>query len=192
MPRDATLTRRKILASSYELFYQKGYYRVSVDDVAGASGVTKRTLYYHFKSKDELLSAVLEFHQGMALERIRKWGDRLSGSPAQAIHALFADLNRWSSKPRWNGSGFTRLAMELADMPGHPARAVAGSHKKTLEAWLAALLKRLGANRAGELARQVQLLMEGATSLTLIHGDRAYVAAAAKAARKLATTASGS
>ena len=67
-------------------------------------------------------------------------------------------------------------------MPGHPARAVAGC-QKTLETWLAELLKRLGANRAGEF---------GATSLTLIHGDRAYVAAAAKAARKLAITASGS
>jgi hypothetical protein len=99
---------------------------------------------------------------------------------------LFADLGRWSSKPKWNGSGFTRLAMELADMPGHPARAVAGRHKKALEAWLAGLLARLGARRPGELARQVQLLMEGATSLTLIHGDRAYVIAAAKAGGKLA------
>lgn len=121
MPRDGAATRRKILDASYELFYQKGYYRVSVDDIAAAAGITKRTLYYHYKSKDQLLSAVLEFHEALALERIRKWGDRLWGSPQLAVEALFADLSRWSSEPKWNGSGFTRLAMELADMPGRPA-----------------------------------------------------------------------
>ena len=188
MPGDAAATKRKILGTSYELFYQKGYYRVSMDEVATATGVTERTLYYHFKSKDELLSAVMEFHQSLALERIRKWGDRLSGSPQQAVEALFADLNR----------GVIETAMEwqwlyaagdckLADMPGHPAQRSPAVIKRRSKRGLPELLKGLGARKPAELARQVQLLIEGATSLASIHGDRAYVAAAAKAARELVT-----
>lgn len=189
MPRDGTETRRRILATSYELFYRKGYYRIGVDDIAAMAGVTKRTLYYHFESKDELLAAVLEFHQGLALERIRRWGDRLTGTADQVLDALFADLARWSAKPRWSGGGFTRIAMELADMPGHPARAVARRHKATVEAWLAELLARAGVAFPTERAREVQLLMEGATALILIHGDRSYAAAAGRAAKKLAQVA---
>jgi len=185
MPRDATQTRQRILATSYELFYRKGYYRIGVDEVAAAAGVTKRTLYYHFKSKDELLAAVLEFHQGLALERIRRWGDRLAGSAAQAIDSLFADLARWSTKPGWSGAGFTRLAMELADMPGHPARAVARHHKAMVEAWLAELLGRLGVGGPAARAREIWLLLEGANALILIHGDRSYATAAARAAKAL-------
>ncbi len=185
MPRDGAETRRRILATSYELFYRKGYYRISVDDIAAVVGVTKRTLYYHFKSKDALLAAVLEFHQALALERIRHWGNRLTGTAEQTIDALFADIARWSAKPGWTGAGFTRLAMELADMPGHPARAVARRHKAAVEAWFAGLLGKLGVASPMERARELSLLVEGATSLILIHGDRRYAAAAAQAAKKL-------
>ena len=58
MPRHAERTRRRILDAAYELFYRKGFARVGVDEMAAFAGLTKRTLYYHFKSKDELLAAV--------------------------------------------------------------------------------------------------------------------------------------
>ena len=79
MPRPAEKTRRHILDCAYELFYRKGFGRVGVDDIAASAGVTKRTLYYHFDSKDEVLAAVLELHHELALARIRKYQDRYSG-----------------------------------------------------------------------------------------------------------------
>jgi AcrR family transcriptional regulator len=125
MAKDAQATRRRILDAAYELFYRKGFGRVGVDDVAAAAGITKRTLYYHFLSKDDLLAAVLDLHSELALARIRKYEDRYSGSAGEILDILFAELSRWSAKPSWTGAGFTRLAMELADLPGHPARAIA-------------------------------------------------------------------
>ena len=135
-------TRRRILDAAYELFYRKGFGRVGVDEVAASAGMTKRTLYYHFKSKDDLLAAVLDVHSELALARIRKYEDRYSGSAAEIVDVLFAELARWSAKPGWTGAGFTRLAMELADLPGHPARAIAHRHKAAMEAWWAGLLER--------------------------------------------------
>ncbi|TMJ24875.1 MAG: helix-turn-helix transcriptional regulator, partial [Alphaproteobacteria bacterium] len=52
MPRSGEPTRRRILDAAYKLFRRKGFTRVSMDDIAAATGVTKRTLYHHFTSKD--------------------------------------------------------------------------------------------------------------------------------------------
>ena len=59
----------------------------------------------------------------------------------------------WSDQPRWLGSGFTRLVVELADLPGHPARVVARRHKALLERQLAELLARAGIADATDAAR---------------------------------------
>jgi hypothetical protein len=75
--------------------------------------------------------------------------------------------------------------IELADLPGHPARAIARRHKALLESHLGELLKRAGVRESRRLAREIWLLSEGAISLMLIHGDRAYAAAAAEAAKRL-------
>lgn len=185
MPRDAVHTRKRILDAAYRLFRRQGYSRVSMDEIAAAATVTKRTLYYHFTSKDQLLADVLEAQHHLALAAFRTFGDRLSGSPEAIVDGLFKELAVWSDKPRWAGSGFTRLVIELADLPGHPARLIARRHKAMLEGHLAELLARSGVARAAEVAREIWLLSEGAISLILVHGDRGYAAAAAQAARKL-------
>ena len=185
MPRSGERTRERILEGAYRQFRQKGYTRVSMDEIAAATGVTKRTLYYHFESKDELLACVLEAQHELALAAFKTFGERLSGSPHKIIDALFEDLAVWADTPRWAGSGFTRLVVELADLPGHPARRIARRHKALLEAHLADVLRRAGVVRPRERAREIWLLSEGAISLMLVHGDRRYALAAAVAAKEL-------
>ncbi|MHC2337980.1 TetR/AcrR family transcriptional regulator [Bradyrhizobium sp. USDA 4454] len=185
MARSAEPTRQRILAAAYILFRQRGYSRVSMDEIASATRVTKRTLYNHFQSKDQLLASVLEAQNELALAAFATFGDKLSGSPAAIVDGLFRDLAVWADRPRWAGSGFTRLVIELADLPGHPARAIARRHKALLETQLGALLKRAGVYDAHRRAREIWLLSEGAISLMLVHGDRAYATAAADAAKRL-------
>ena len=73
----------------------------------------------------------------------------------------------------------------LADLPGHPARAVARRHKSAREEWYAELFARPRSALPKERARELALLAEGATALILIHGDRSYADTAARAARRL-------
>ena len=185
MPRPAGQTRRRILNSAYELFYRKGFTRVGVDEVAAFAGVTKRTLYYHFRSKDDLLAAVFELQHELALARIRKHEARYRGKPEDILDVLFSELARWIAKPGFAGAGFTRIVMELADLPGHPARAVARRHKAAVESWYAELLAGAKAVAPSDLAREIALLVEGSVALSLIHGDRGYAEAALRAARNL-------
>ena len=101
------------------------------------------------------------------------------------LAALFAELATWATKPRWSAAGFTRLVMELADLPGHPARAIARRHKAAIESWLTYELARRRVDQAALRARQIILLLEGCQVMMLIHGDKRYADAAAQAAMRL-------
>jgi AcrR family transcriptional regulator len=159
-----------------------------MDAIARAAGLTKRSLYYHFDSKDDLTAAVLDHQHRLAFEHIGDWDDGTAETCADFLSTMFKQLEDWAQSPRWLGSGFTRLTMELAELPGHPARQSAHRHKAALEDWLASKLEKFGVENAGYMARQVVLLIEGAMTLTLIHGDTAYITAAAEAAQLLAKT----
>lgn len=192
MPRDPTATRARIYAAAYALFYRRGFQRTSLDDIATKAGVTKRTLYYHVRSKDELAGAMLAHQHAFVLEQMTRWIGP-AGEKASArilVDRLFDSTARWAEKglagrERWTGGGFTRMALELADLPGHPARVATRRHKAAVEAELARRLGLCGIGNAHNVAKQVQMLLEGAMALILIHGDAAYAKLAGAAARKL-------
>jgi AcrR family transcriptional regulator len=184
MPR-LTNPEQTILTSAYRLFHRHGFNRVSMDEIAAAARVTKRTLYYHFRSKDDLIAAAFESQHDLALASFRTWTDRVRGKPEAMVARMFDELQTWAAQRDFFGSGFTRVAIELAEMPGHPARAIARRHKTMVEGVLAELLQNAGVRSARQRARQIYTLLEGATALMLVHGDRSYAQAAADAARQL-------
>ena len=178
-------TRKRIIEAAYRTFYRDGFARAGADAIAEAAHVTKRTLYYHFDSKDSLLAAVLDNQNDLALERIRRWAEKACGEPAEIVAILFAEFEAWAKQPGWTGTGFTRVAMELADMPGHPARLASSRHKAAVEQWLTAQFAAKHTHKPAVLGRQVMLLIEGSQSLALIHGDVRYIKAAGETARRL-------
>jgi AcrR family transcriptional regulator len=180
--------RRRIVDAAYESFWRLGFRRSSVDSIAERAGLTKRTVYGYFRSKDDLLAAVLQRYEELAAERLKHIGDRMPADRIGLVDSFFGQLSGWaSSTPRWSGSGFTRLVVELADLPGHPARAIARRAKAKTEAWLAEQLAGARVTDAPERAREIMLLTEGSMALTLIHGGRNYIDAAARVAKQLVT-----
>ncbi len=178
--------RRRIVEAAYESFWRLGFRRSSVDSIAERAGLTKRTVYAYFRSKDDLLAAVLQRYEELAAERLKHIGDRLPADRVGLVNSFFGQLGGWASTtPRWSGSGFTRLVVELADLPGHPARAIARRAKAKTESWIAERLAGARVANAQEHAREIMLLVEGSMALTLIHGGREYFDAAAGAAKRL-------
>jgi AcrR family transcriptional regulator len=184
MPRLAN-PEQTILTCAYRLFHRHGFNRVGMDDIAAAARVTKRTLYYHFRSKDDLIAAALEHQHELAVVTFRTWTDRISRKPDAIVASLFKELRNWTAQRHFFGSGFTRVAIELAEMPGHPARAIARRHEKMIEELLAELLRSAGVRFSRRRARQIYTLLEGAAIMMLVHGDRAYVSAAAEVGKKI-------
>ena len=72
-------TRERILSAAAKLFYGEGIRAVSVDAVAAKAGVTKRTLYYHFTSKDDLVAAYLAARDQPNLTLFKRWFAETSG-----------------------------------------------------------------------------------------------------------------
>lgn len=185
MPRRSDDTRRRILDAAYGLFYRGGFAKVGVDAIAEAAGITKRTLYYHFESKDALVEAVLDAQHALILARVTQWIDDGGDNAAASVRRLFVELANWCRQPRWRGSGFSRAAIEYADAPGHPARRAAKRHKAEVERAIATTLERQRVRDASATARELMLLLEGCNALVLIHGDARYADAAGVAAGAL-------
>ncbi len=178
-------TRDRILKAAYDLFYREGFSRVSVDAIAERACLTKRSVYYHFKSKDDIAAAALEDLHRHLMPQFQSWAGPEDAGPAEMIENIFAKLKAWADRDAWQGSGYSRIVAELADMPGHPARHAASSHKSTVENWLAEQLGSAGTNTPALLAQQIMVLIEGSMSLALIHGDTRYIRAAGVAAGRL-------
>jgi AcrR family transcriptional regulator len=185
MPRTSESTRERILSAAAKLFYAEGIRSVSVDAVAAKAGVTKRTLYYHFKSKDDLMAAYLEARDQPNLALFQRWFAETSGGVADKVRGIFRNLARSARHPKWKGCGFLRTSAELATMPGHPAMKAGAAHKKRVEDWLRATLDAEGIASASTLARQIILLMDGSFAVVLLHRDPSYVETAGDAAAAL-------
>jgi AcrR family transcriptional regulator len=185
METDGFDTKGRILGAAYELFYRQGFARVSVDAISDRAGVTKRTVYYHFNSKDDVIASVLEVQHLHMLRQYQRWLEPSSDTVSEIVVKLFSKLRAWADEPDWLGSGFSRITAELADMRGHPARRTASWHKAAVEKWLVERLGDAGATEPAQLARQIMVLIEGSMSLALIHGDTEYIRSAMAAAERL-------
>lgn len=178
-------TRERIVSAASKLFYAEGIRAVGVDAVAEAAGVTKRTLYYHFKSKDDLIAAYLEGRDQPNLKLFQKWFSEAEGGVASRVEGIFFNLARAARHPKWKGCGFLRTSAELASMPGHPAIRIGTAHKKKFEDWLRQAFEAEGIVEAEELARQVLLLLDGSFAVVLLHRDPSYMETAGAAAASL-------
>jgi len=181
--------RDRILSSAAHLFYLEGIRSVGVDAIAARAGVTKKTLYYHFTSKDDLIAAYLEQRDPPNLAAFARWLKASRGPLPDRIAGVFLGIEAAARHPNWKGCGFLRTVAELANMPGHPARRVAAAHKKKVEGWLTDLFRDEGIAAPESLARQIAVLIEGAFSAMLVHRDASYANAAGQAARALVAAA---
>lgn len=181
MAADAALTRAQILQAADDLFYAEGLASVSLDRIAARAGVTKKTLYYHFRSKDDLMGEYLQARRGPVLERYRNWAGT-TGTVADRMRRMYRKLAEASADPSWRGCGFIRAACELAHLPGHPAAAVARLHKAEFEAWLQSMLQEEGHSDSEALARALLIVLDGAIVETLVHRRRDYALAGGEAA----------
>lgn len=192
MPRTSVDTRDRIVKAANALFYRFGIRAVSVDAIAQKAGVTKKSLYYHFKSKDDLVAAYLVSRDQPNLIQFRRWFEEADGTASDRIGSIFRNIAMAAGSRKWKGCGFLRTASELIDTPGHPAVKAASNHKRKLEQWLTDAIREHGVEEAPRIARQVVLLLDGAFSAMLVHYDTAYIECAGEAAATLVQSATKS
>lgn len=186
MTRTDVPTRERIIEAAGKLFHAEGIRAVSVDAVAEKAGLTKRTLYYHFRSKDDLIAAYLETRDQPNLALFQRWFAETEGTTADKVQGIFRQLSASAKHPKWKGCGFLRTSVELIHLPGHPAILAGRVHKKRVEDWLCSVFEESRPpNNARLLARQVVLLLDGAFAVVLLHRDSSYMDSAGEAAAQI-------
>ena len=168
--------KERILQTADRLFYLEGIRAIGVDTIAAEIGISKRTLYNHFPSKDALINAYLERRFVRA---------RLSEqSPVEQILGYFDALERRFSAKDFRGCPFVNAVAELGPKD-RAVKKIAVAFKESRRQWFRDLLDELGVKDADSLATQLQLLVDGSIALDLVRDDPAMARAAKAAAAVL-------
>ena len=176
------VTHARLLDTATELFYTEGIAATGVDKVVARAGVSKPTLYAHFRSKDELVAAVLERRHNERVATLDAWVRAHADRPRERLLAVFDWLATWhASGGGERGCAFVNAAAEVSG-PGHPAREVARRHKRWMREYLAGLAAEAGFSDPNRLGSDLMLLVDGANARVTVDGDLA----AASDARRLA------
>ncbi|GGM17121.1 TetR/AcrR family transcriptional regulator [Promicromonospora citrea] len=191
-PNPHTAAGERILATASELFYERGIRGVGVDLIADEAGVTKKTLYDRFGSKDDLVAAYLR-------RRRERWVDWFSARlaarvaagarpGAERVLAALEIAEEWAQDNR-RGCAFVNAHAEIGGLD-HPGNAVVLEDKRYMLAAFTDLLREAGYPDAEARGAQVHLLYEGAIIAHTTHAQPdAFGTARAAAATLLASTA---
>jgi AcrR family transcriptional regulator len=166
----------RIMAAADRLFYRKGIRAVGVDTVAAEAGISKRSLYDTFPSKDALVAAYLR-------QRIQPL-PASDKPPAARVLALFDQLHVRFAAGDFRGCPFVNAVTELAE-DCETARGIALTYKEERRQHIASLLALAGATDPDTLAGQIALLYEGAIASMLVRQDPAVALQAGDAAAVL-------
>ena len=168
--------KERILETADRLFYLQGIRAVGVDTIAAEAGISKRTLYNHFPSKDELISAYLQrrFTHAPASDK----------PPVQQILGTFDRLERGFAAKGFRGCPFVNAVAELG-AEDRSVKKIAIAFKESRRLWFRDLLVQLGVADPEGLATQLTLLVDGSIAQDLVRDDPSMARAAKDAARVL-------
>ncbi|MFG2039740.1 TetR/AcrR family transcriptional regulator [Dactylosporangium sp. NPDC048998] len=161
--------RERLLRAAAELFYAEGAAAVGVERLCQTAGVSKRSMYQLFATKDDVIAESLRVH-GPANVAGYFPDPAAEMPPRERILHVFARLEEQSADPSFHGCPFVNTAIELRD-PGHPASAVALGFKQRLESYFQEHAERLGAPDPGFLAAQLTMLFDGAAVRAVMHAE---------------------
>lgn len=182
---------RRIAAVAAEHFHECGVTASGVDALSRAAGVSKRTLYERFGSKEGLVVAAYESIDLPVFEMFTASIEQRFDDPRAQLDAFFAQLAPILGSPDFRGCPFTNAASELSD-PDHPAHKVVRRHKERLRRWLRDRARAAGAEDADGLSRQLMLVFAGAQSQALIQRSGRPARDAHRIATALIDAATGS
>lgn len=187
MTRTRANKRDQIIDAAQRCFYERGITATGVDTIAAEAGVSKRTLYNHFGSKDDLVLAYIELRE-------RRWrtilDERLAAvaDPVDRIMVYFDAYFDLPDGEDFRGCAFINAAAEISDSDSQ-ALACLRASKERVRREIEALVREARIPDSEGVATALVLLLEGGIALYGVLHDRLGVETAKDAARKLLTAA---
>ncbi|MGI9409025.1 MAG: TetR/AcrR family transcriptional regulator [Hyphomicrobiaceae bacterium] len=164
--------REELVQKALQAFYRNGFHATGMDMLVAETGISKTSMYKHFRTKEELILAVLQLRD----ENFRTWlyrrMEELADTPREQLLAMFDALEEWFAETGYRGCMFIKASSEFQEA-SDPIHKQSAEHKRLLEKHIAKLAKRAGLSKPNALARQLLLLKEGAiVTAHLGHTDK--------------------
>jgi len=162
--------RERILRTAYDLLSRYGIQAVGVDRIIEEAGVAKMTLYRHFRSKDDLVIAVLALH-----ERVWTWEwleqeiQRRGSTPTERLLAAFDVFDEWFHDADYGGCFFTNSLLESHDRLS-PIGAASVMGLAGIRSLLCQLAADAGVKDPEDFAHKWQMVMLGSI-IAALDGD---------------------
>jgi AcrR family transcriptional regulator len=160
--------RERLLDTAADLSYRQGV-GVGIEALCRTAGVSKRSMYQLFDSKDELLAASLERGGAAYAASLLPAADDARGHRERILH-VFEQLENQAGAPEFRGCRYLAVQIELKN-PEHPASRVARQVKERLAEFFRAEAAAGGALAPDLLARQLVLVFDGASARAGIGAD---------------------
>lgn len=181
--------REELVDAAMRVFYRHGFHASGLDSILEEGGISRMTLYNHFKSKDELIIAALRRRDEIFRNRMMKFVESKAHSPRDKILAVFDFHEQWFTGREFCGCMFINACAEFGD-PNSAPRLIAAEHKRSIVRYLVECVRECGLARPEHVADQFNLLIEGAIvtaqTVGLVHDGGTDAGASARLAREMA------
>lgn len=151
-------TADSITEAALGLFYRQGFHASGVEQLSQVAGVTKKTLYRHFPSKEHLVEAALRLRDAQFMAKMQAAME--PATDAQRPLAYIDFIAAWAHESDFHGCAFINAAAEYADA-GEPPHVLARQHKEQVLAYLEEVCSRAGFRQPVAAGRQLFLIGEG-------------------------------
>lgn len=168
------LTRDRIVEAADRLFYEQGYEHTSFSQIAEVVGISRGNFYYHFKTKDEILDAVINHRLARTNAMLGNW--EVEGeTPSERIRSFINILLMNRAKIKRYGCPVGSLCTELAKLD-HPARSDANELFTLFRTWLRRQFEQLGRHDdADALAMHLLAFSQGVATLASAFQDETFI-----------------
>lgn len=174
--------RSEIVQQAYAVFFEQGCHATAVDRLLENSGISKRTLYKYFRSKEELVAAAVEYYRDKTFATVCAALDQRCTDPREKIVAVF-DLRREILEAGDFSGCFAINAGLEYDGKDAAIQAACTSFVDRFEKLFLELCQAAGLRDPAITTRQLMVLLEG----TIVYGQAKRDPAVASAARAMAT-----
>jgi len=156
--------RQRLIAAASQLLYQQGVEQTTLAEIAQAADVPAGNVYYYFKTKDDLIAAVIDAHLQQTRATLALI-DSSHRSPKSRLKALVADLAGQCDVISRYGCPHGSLCSELDKRPARPDFALAELMRVPIE-WAEQQFRNLGRRDARDLAVSLMASYEGSALLS--------------------------
>ncbi|MCW8934079.1 MAG: TetR/AcrR family transcriptional regulator [Gammaproteobacteria bacterium] len=168
--------RQRIVDAADHLFYSRGYNQTSFSDISDETGIPRGNFYYYFKTKEDILAAVVDARVG-EFKAVLKNCEEATSDPMQRLHALAQLPLQHETQVLQYGCPIGSLSSELVkEQDTEISQVRLTAVFDLLKSWIIEQLDKLGqSSRGDDIAKDLLARMQGIILIANVYNDAPFL-----------------